>query len=560
MSDERAEELMCAYLDSAATSAELAELDRLLRADPAAAAMFLDYAELHAGLTGAAAVDLRSRARRTPGSSRRVRLLAVAAILVAGIAIAWEALGRPAPSSAAAAPAPAMQTPLALSAMDAALTRGPATTALSDGMPLRVDDAIATGPAGMVVITVPDGSRVRLGPSTRVTLAGASGLQPLHLLDGRIDAQIAPQAPASPVRIAGPQATATVVGTRLAVIAAEGVTRLEVAEGHVRFAATGGQECLVSSGGCAVADHGGGLHQHDLGDGCILDDFAGPRMSGEGLPLWMNSDRSPARIAEGSMVMEPGADGTCMAFFAPFQHGWTFPVGYAQSRLVAGAWSPDWNRLRFWLRSSRDLPRRADGGTTFSVTTHVRRHDDAERTDQGRIFQHLFDPPIHARRWLLIALDRTPQHESGSTRWPGENPTGPGLAYFDGLTQLEIACEVAPPGGTRVEIDALRFSRADPAPDDRVASITAGYSGERYEVTWSAPWNQAAPYELRYAVGELPGDDPARAQDGGQAMPRGGPYASLLWTSAPMAEVPLFSVAIRPIGSPTWTRIAIPRR
>jgi len=85
----------------------------------------------------------------------------------------------------------------------------------------------------MITVRWPDGSQLVLGPESQATMLPDSSPAGASLAAGRVYAQIRPQQMG--FQIAGPQATATVVGTEFWLSAGHGETWLFVMRGKVRF-------------------------------------------------------------------------------------------------------------------------------------------------------------------------------------------------------------------------------------------------------------------------------------------------------------------------------------
>lgn len=189
----------------------------------------------------------RSRRQVPPRRSRRrVRSLPVlpmvgAAILLLAV-IGLHALRQAsAPESVDTAPVAAVEPVLWRVLSGDAVVVGP------DGDP-RFDDALRLGDelranSAAVSLRRSDGTRLRIDPGAVVVATDGTSVE---LLSGRLEAEVTPQRK-HPFSVRAPHATAEVVGTRFAVVAASGVTTVAVDEGKVRVKARDFQH-LVTAG------------------------------------------------------------------------------------------------------------------------------------------------------------------------------------------------------------------------------------------------------------------------------------------------------------------------
>jgi hypothetical protein len=226
-----------------------AELDRLILQDRALAELAGESlseslrARVRSGLAGV---------RRGPGKRRWMFAAAAAFVAVVGATLIWRI----------------RSTQEAPTIASVEHVRGEVLITSSDGEDLAAE-GVALG-AGQGLRTV--GSRslvlVRLLDGTEFELGGESALDRIDetpagkaalLSRGTLRASVAPQPAGRPMTIASPQASATVLGTRLQLIVDPKArsTRLEVEEGKVRLARMqDGQKVDVSAGSFALAAPG----------------------------------------------------------------------------------------------------------------------------------------------------------------------------------------------------------------------------------------------------------------------------------------------------------------
>ncbi len=100
----------------------------------------------------------------------------------------------------------------------------------------------------------PENTRLKLLPGTELTLTARARGKLFELESGRLEATAARQSPFHPMIIATPQARAQIVGTRFTLLVTNNATRLDVAEGNVRFTRLSDKKLVqVSAGHFAVA-------------------------------------------------------------------------------------------------------------------------------------------------------------------------------------------------------------------------------------------------------------------------------------------------------------------
>jgi ferric-dicitrate binding protein FerR (iron transport regulator) len=121
------------------------------------------------------------------------------------------------------------------------------------------------GPRSRAVVRFSDGSELELEGNTRIDRLTAGSAdrgagKEVALAHGWLGASVVPQPPGRPMTLISPQARASVVGTRLRLLAGSGSTRLEVDEGKVRLTRPReGDSVDVPAGQYAVAAPGAPL-------------------------------------------------------------------------------------------------------------------------------------------------------------------------------------------------------------------------------------------------------------------------------------------------------------
>lgn len=99
-----------------------------------------------------------------------------------------------------------------------------------------------------------DGTTATLATGTTLVVGDARNGKQMEVVTGHVEIAAAPQPSKRPMIVRSAQATATVVGTAFTFDVGDGVARLAVQHGAVRFARPDGQTLLIGLGESAVAD------------------------------------------------------------------------------------------------------------------------------------------------------------------------------------------------------------------------------------------------------------------------------------------------------------------
>ena len=295
----------------------------------------------------------------------------------------------------------------------------------------------------------------------------------------------------------------------------------------------------------------------------LLEDFSANRQTSIG-DLWhpyLGEDGGTQTYAleNGTLRVNTNSGGYYL-YFLPYMGGYTFPNGYAQHWIKNGTWDSNINRLRFQFKCSKSVSRNSSGGDNMQIGTYIKPHGSSDTAWQGAHYYHLLDMSIHANRWSVIEINRVPQHQVGNdpnTNWP-ENPSGPGVNYFDGLTVFYIDSQGGEWTGQTCYLREVAFDKEIGEPDDHVSSIQATYNGTRYEVTWAAKKNQNVQFEVRYSTSSMHANGFASGTAGGTVSNPGSAYTGTFWASPAMPEATMLYVAIKPSNTTSFTEIAIP--
>jgi len=192
---------------------------------------------------------------------------------------------RPAP---APAPTPAVETKTALARLERA--EGEVYAVRSEGrQPVRAGhDCLpgqgleTVGASSRTAIRFPDGTRVEIGPNTKLTAMKDDAGKNLGLERGHLAADVPKQPEGRPFVVATASGDVRVLGTRFSITASVDGTRVEVREGRVRLTRRGdGAAVEVVAGHYAVAATGVAMAQKPLPIDDILLTPANATLSGD---------------------------------------------------------------------------------------------------------------------------------------------------------------------------------------------------------------------------------------------------------------------------------------
>lgn len=227
----------------------------------------------------ASLVDARLRRR-----AKRPQLFRLAAGGVGlGLAIAAAMVLRAPsnePSSQPSSPSPSQQEALALAArVESARGLTGASGEISDGAQLSDGDVVETIAAGRALVFLPDGSRLRLGGASRLSLGTAQTDEvELTLERGSLAVQASHQ-PRKAFLVHAGQLQVTVIGTTFVVRRSRNSVEVAVGEGRVSVCLPAGESTLVEAGQRVR--------------------FEGTRQNARRLKLTAHDSRELAQISEG---------------------------------------------------------------------------------------------------------------------------------------------------------------------------------------------------------------------------------------------------------------------
>lgn len=146
----------------------------------------------------------------------------------------------------------------------ATVERDGSVVAVRDGMAVAPGEVLSTGVNSALRLLWHDGTLLVCGADTRVRAGTATAGKHLHLHQGRIDAEVAPQPLESPFIVASDDAEVTVLGTRLACAQRSQGLQVSVAIGRVTVrrrhdgalaTVAAGQQLAVAATGALQVEH-----------------------------------------------------------------------------------------------------------------------------------------------------------------------------------------------------------------------------------------------------------------------------------------------------------------
>jgi ferric-dicitrate binding protein FerR (iron transport regulator) len=220
-------------------------LSRLLRQEPDARRLYVEYCQMHAMLRSAHGELSAVAPERERRGRRPVRWLAVAALLVVAIAVATAVYQRPRTPDHSASVV-AVQG-------EVRVVRDGAPSVAIAGIALRPGDQIQTEPAASAEVRLADGTSIRLGSTSSIRLLLRQDGRCVELRGGSVTCDVRPQPEGKPLVFASPHADVTVLGTVFELNVAPVATAVHVSQGRVRLSASG-HVADVGAGGLASAD------------------------------------------------------------------------------------------------------------------------------------------------------------------------------------------------------------------------------------------------------------------------------------------------------------------
>ena len=176
------------------------------------------------------------------------------------------------------------------------LERGGQSLLAIAGTRLQSRDVLRTlENASAVINFAPENTRITIEPGTELKLASISRGKRFDLGKGKLEATVARQHPFQPMIINTPQAEARVLGTKFSLLATLNETRLDVAEGNVRFTRiTDTNSVRVGAGHYAVAAANAELAALPFAGTILREYFSG--IKGKSLYLLLQDPSFPPHV------------------------------------------------------------------------------------------------------------------------------------------------------------------------------------------------------------------------------------------------------------------------
>jgi hypothetical protein len=308
----------------------------------------------------------------------------------------------------------------------------------------------------------------------------------------------------------------------------------------------------------------------------LLEDFSSMRMNHDSppYPLWSpyaNGAGGPdfagqvGDIENGTYhIYAPGRP-----YFQFLPYPYVDPYGFAKDFLRSGTWNPNVNRLTFWVKNSQNIARNANGGELMEFGTYTKKAD-GQVSNQGAHYYHILDPNMWAGRWMLVTINRVPQHQVGggptgtdpNPTYP-ENPTSSsGFNYFDGLTRFYLydgGWGSASSFSGDWYYANFQFGLVTGEPDTLVSTTTAVYTGDHYELSWQGPRNVVQKYNVYMSTASMKGTGVGSGTLIGTTQNSGDTYTGVFIASKAVAQPSSgMYFAINPQGQSAFTEIYLP--
>ncbi len=238
--------LLGAMTDAKLDDAGRRRLAQLVREEPEARKLYLDYCQMHALLRSAHGVltalepPERQRRRRVGWMAVGVAVLALAATAaLVMVRVVWPTSG--------------LESTIAAARGDVQVLRKGQRIAADVAGTIRPGERILTGADGTADLRLTDGTTVQVDSATDVGFEEEKNSRQVRLKTGAIRCEVAPQRPDRPLVFQTPHAELTVLGTAFELTATPVESRVRVLRGRVRWTA-GGRSVEVAAGELSTAD------------------------------------------------------------------------------------------------------------------------------------------------------------------------------------------------------------------------------------------------------------------------------------------------------------------
>lgn len=238
--------LLGAMTDAKLDDAGRRRLAQVVREEPEARKLYLDYCQMHAILRSAHGVLTAleppegQRRRRVKWMAISVAVLALAATAaLVTVRVVW--------------PTGGLTPTIAATRGDVQVLRNDQRIAATLAGTVRPGERILTGADGTADLCLTDGTTMQVDSATDVGFEEQKGSRQVRLKTGAIRCEVASQRPDRPLVFQTPHAELTVLGTAFELSATPVESRVRVFEGRVRWTA-GGRSVEVGAGEASTAD------------------------------------------------------------------------------------------------------------------------------------------------------------------------------------------------------------------------------------------------------------------------------------------------------------------
>ena len=291
-------------------------------------------------------------------------------------------------------------------------------------------------------------------------------------------------------------------------------------------------------------------------------------------------------------LVATGAFGMYSEFFVnPGSGDWSFPARYLQTWIKSGSWSAGINRMTMQFVCNGNLPSSSgyqpNANESIEIGTYIRPQTYNSPGNAGQHFYHFINPAnIYAGQPVYAVLNRRPEHvvTAGAPEPHYDNPevTNPDMGnncgaggtqpcsvdYYDGMTRWYSDQQYNEVAGVTCNMSNLQLNTTSGETDGMtttgdatvqgyIGTISATYSGSRYEVEWNGPAYVPQVFNIAYATSDIHNLGFLNATSGGTSTSPGDGYMDTFWNSPNMAQVPAFYVAIQPVGVSQFNQILI---